>query len=160
MTVVLIDWGIPMPLSVAQLKRKLRQLKQLELTIHFGRQPVPKQPTLVWHVFFSTKAADLASVKYPLSRLLQMNHQELKAVFDEYFFRVYAQTYQDQGFTHADVYDSQLLALLELPPYAGIVEIKQRFRALAKRYHPDHGGDSEQFMELVELYERLTHESR
>src|SRR6266545_4370827 len=160
MTVVLIDWGIPMPLSVAQLKRKLRQLKQLELTIHFGRQPVPKQPTLVWHVFFSTKAADLASVKYPLSRLLQMNHQELKAVFDEYFFRVYAQTYQDQGFTHADVYDSQLLALLELPPYAAIVEIKQRFRALSKRYQHARGGDSEQLIDMVKHHGRLTHEGR
>jgi DnaJ domain len=148
-----------MPSSVAQLKRKLRQLKQLELTIRFERQPVPKQPTLVWNVFFSTKTVDPASVKYPLSRLLQMDHQELKAVFDEYFFRVYAQTYQDQGFRHADVYDPQLLALLELPPYAGIVEIKQRFRALAKRYHPDQGGNSAQFIELVELYERLTHES-
>ena len=147
-----------MPLSLAQLKRKLRQLKQLELTIRFGRQPLPKQPTLVWSVFFSTKAADPAAVKYPLSRLLQMDHQELKAVFDEYFFRVYTQTYQDQGFTHADVYDPQLLALLALPPYVGLAEIKQRFRALAKRYHPDQGGDSEQFIELVELYERLTHE--
>ena len=149
-----------MPLSLAQLKRKLRQLKQLELTIRFGRQPLPTQPTLVWSVFFSTKAADPASVKYPLSRLLQMDHQELKAVFDEYFFRVYTQTYQDQGFTQADVYDSQLLALLELPPYAGLAEIKQRFRALAKRYHPDQGGDSEQFIELVNLYERLIHERR
>jgi glycine cleavage system regulatory protein len=148
-----------MPLSVAQLKRKLRQLKQLELTIRFGRQPAPKQPALVWTVFFSTRADDPASVKYPLSRLLQMDHQELKAVFDEYFFRVYAQTDQDQGLMHADVYDPQLLALLELPAYAGIAEIKQRFRALAKRYHPDHGGTSAQFIELVALYERLTHES-
>jgi len=147
-----------MSLSVVQLKRKLRQLKRLELTIRFARQAAPEQPTLVWNVFFSTKATDPAAVQYPLPRLLQMDHQELKAVFDEYFFRVYYQTYQDQGLTQADVYDPQLLALLGLPAYAGIVEIKQRFRALAKRYHPDHGGDNEQFIELVELYERLTHE--
>ncbi len=147
-----------MPLSVAQLKRKLRQLKQLELTLRFGRQVAPGHPTLVWNVFFSTKATSSAAVKYPLSRLLEMNHDELKAVFDEYFFRVYYQNYQDQGLTHADVYDPQLLALLGLPPYAGLTEIKQRFRALAKQYHPDHGGDSEQFIELINIYERLISE--
>src|SRR6266487_1961080 len=149
-----------MPLSVAQLKRKLRQLKQLEITIRFGRQVAPGHPTLVWNVFFSTKANSSAAVKYPLPRLLEMNHDELKAVIDEFFFRVYYQNYQDQGLTHADVYDPQLLALLGLPPYAGSEELKKRFRELAKRYHPDHGGDSKQFMELLDIYERLTHEAR
>jgi len=147
-----------MPLSVVQLKRKLRQLKRLELTIRFGRQAAPQQPTLVWNVFFSTKASDSAEVKYPLRRLLQMDHQELKAVFEEYFFRIYYQTDRDQGLRQADVYDPELLALFGLPTYAGLGEIKQRFRALAKQYHPDQGGDSEQFIELVELYERLKHE--
>jgi DnaJ domain len=153
-----VGWDHSMPHSVAQLKRKLRQLKQLELTIRFGRHATPERPTLVWNVFFSTRATSPTSVKYPLSDLLQMDHHELKAVFDEYFFRVYYQNYQDQGLTHADVYDPQLLALLGLPPYAGIAELKKRFRELAKRYHPDHGGDSEQFIELVDIYERLTHE--
>ncbi len=147
-----------MPLSVVQLKRKLRQLKRLELTIRFARQSAPQQPTLVWNVFFSTKASDSAEVKYPLRRLLQMDHQELKAVFEEYFFRIYYQIDQDQGLRQADVYDPALLALFGLPTYAGIGEIKQRFRALAKQYHPDQGGDSEQFIELVELYEHLKHE--
>lgn len=147
-----------MPLSVVQLKRKLRQLKRLELTIRFGRQAAPQQPTLVWNVFFSTKASDSAEVKYPLRRLLQMDHQELKAVFEEYFFRIYYQIDQDQGLRQADVYDPALLALFGLPTYAGLGEIKQRFRALAKQYHPDQGGDSEQFIELVELYEHLKHE--
>src|SRR5262249_19188619 len=121
---------------------------------------VPEQPALVWNVFFSTKAIDPAAVKYPLRSLLEMEHQQLKAVFDEYFFGVYYQHYQEQGLTHADVYDPQLLALLGLPAHAGSVEIKQRFRTLAKQYHPDHGGDSEQFIKLVDLYERLTHENR
>jgi hypothetical protein len=145
-------------MSIAQLKRKLRQLKKLEITLRFGRQLVPEHPTLVWNIFFSTNSTDSTSVKYPLPRLLEMDHYELKAVFDEYFFRVYCQNYTEQGLASADVYDPQLLALLELPPYAGILEIKKRFRELAKQYHPDHGGDSEQFIELVELYERLTHE--
>lgn len=82
-----------MSLEVAQLKRKLRELKQLELTIRFGRQSAPEHPALVWDVFFSTKDHDPPPVKYPLARLLQMEHEELKAVIDEYFFRVYYQNY-------------------------------------------------------------------
>src|SRR5215813_12621992 len=113
----------PMPLTVPQLKRKLRQLKQLELTIRFGRPSAPAQSTLLWDVYFSTKAADPSSVKYPLSHLLPLEHQELKAVFDEFCFRLYSQIYQDQGRTHLDAYDPQVLALLGLPPYAGIDEI-------------------------------------
>jgi DnaJ domain len=148
-----------MPLEVAQLKRKLRELKQLELTIRFGRQRATEHPSLMWDVFFSTKEHDPPPVKYPLPRLLQMDRDELKAVIDEYFFRVYFQNYQDQGFTQADVYDPQLLALLGLPPFAGIAEIKQRFRVLAQQYHPDHGGDAEQFIELVSVYERLRGET-
>lgn len=144
-----------MDLSADQLKRKLRQLKKLELKIRFKGQPAPEQ-RLVWDAFFSTKARDDGSVKYPLQRLLQLDRQELRAVFEEYFYRVYFQNYQDHGLTHADVYDPQLLSLLGLPPYAGIEEIKHRFRELAKRYHPDHGGDSDKFIELVNIYERLT----
>lgn len=54
------------------------------------------------------------------------------------------------------MHDPQLLALMGLPPHAGLAEIKQRFRALAKRYHPDAGGDAEQFMALMKVYEQLT----
>ena len=153
------DGASSMPAEVAQLKRKLRELKRLELTIRFGGRDVPDHPALVWDVFFSTKDHDPPPVKYPLSRLLQMGHDELKAAIDEYFFRVYFQNYEDQGLTLADVYDPQLLALLGLPPYAGIAEIKQRFRALAQQYHPDHGGDAERFVELVNVYERLKGET-
>src|SRR5262249_18363433 len=91
--------AIAMPREGAQLKRKLRELKQLEqleLTTRFGRQGVSVHPALVWDVFFSTKDHDPPPVKYPLSRLLQMDHEELKAVIDEYFFRVYFQNYQEQ----------------------------------------------------------------
>ena len=142
--------------SVAQLKRKLRQLKKLEIKIRFGGQSLPSNQWLVWDVFFSTKNENDGFVKYPLSRLTQMDRQGLKQVFDEYFYRIYFQNYKEKGLTMADVYDSTLLSLLGLPPYAGIAEIKERFRELAKRYHPDHGGDSEKFIELVEIREKLT----
>jgi hypothetical protein len=151
-----------MPLTVSQLKRKLRQLRQVELTLRFGQHPPADQPQLVWDVFFSTKAADRdpPSVKYPLAYLLSLEHDQWKEVVDDYFIRVYSQMAPEQDLAHADVYDPQLLGLLGLPPSAGIAETRQRFRALAQRYHPDHGGESEQFVELVAIYERLRHESR
>ena len=144
--------------STAQLKRKLRQLKKLEVKIRFGDRPPPGNQRLIWSVFFSTKNEEDRSVKYPLSQLTQMDRQELKQVFDEYFYRIYFQNYKEKGLTVADAYDSTLLSLLGLPPYAGIEEIKARFRELAKKYHPDHGGDSEKFIELVEIREKLMDE--
>ncbi|MCP4543786.1 MAG: J domain-containing protein [Chloroflexi bacterium] len=146
--------------SVILLKRKLRQLKKIEIKIRFGGRPSSGNPRLIWNVFFSTKNEYDRSVKYPLSQLAQMDRQELKQVFDEYFYRIYFQNYREKGLTIADVYDSTLLSLLGLPPYAGIKEIKTRFRELAKRYHPDHGGDSEKFIELVEIREKLTNQQR
>jgi len=50
--------------------------------------------------------------------------------------------------------------ILELPPNAGIVDIKKSFRRLAMRYHPDKHGEDElasaQFMEVQEAYDVLT----
>ncbi len=148
-----------MPMTVPQLKRRLRQLKQLEITFRFSREPAPGHPPLVWDVFFSTRTHDQISVKYPLSRLIPMEHDEFKSVIDEYFSRVFSQITQDHDVTHADVHDRELLAQLGLPPSAGMADIIQRFRALAKQYHPDHGGDSEQFIELLAAYERLRRET-
>jgi len=141
--------------SVDQLKRKLRQLKKLEVSIRFKDRPTPQNRKLLWDVFFSTRAENDASVKHPLSRLLEMGRQELKEVFEEYFYRIYFQNYKENGLAMADVHDPQLLSLLGLPPYAGTQDIKKRFRELAKRYHPDHGGDSVKFVALVEIYEQL-----
>ncbi len=141
--------------SVDQLKRKLRQLKKLEISIRFKDRPMVEGCKLLWDVFFSTQVEKDISVKYPLSRLLGMGHQELKAVVEEYFYRIYFQNYKENGLAMADVHDPQLLSLLGLPPYAGTQDIKKRFRELAKRYHPDHGGDSAKFVALVEIYEQL-----
>ena len=140
--------------STEQLKRKLRQLKKLELRIRFKDQPITGAQKLVWDVFFSTKVND-SSIKYPLSQLLKLGREEFKAIVEEYFYRLYFQNFQENGLKVADVYDPQLLSLLGLPAYAGMAEIKARFRDLAKRYHPDHGGDSQKFIELMEIYERL-----
>ena len=145
-----------MPPSLDALKRKLRQLKRLEYAIRFKDHPAPDLPDLVWDVYFSTKRADAPDVKYSLARLSQMDPAALQKVFEEYSYRVYFQYFKENGLDAGDLYDPQLLALLDLPPYADLQDIRKRYRELAKRYHPDHGGDSEKFVELLSAYEKLT----
>ena len=141
--------------SLAQLKRTLRQLKKTERKLRFGDQPSMKGRKLVWDLFFSTKDGDQARVRYTLGELLQMDRTELKEVITEYFCYVYFQKYKECGIRIANLYDPELLSLLGLPPSSGIQEIKKRFRELAKKHHPDHGGDRAQFIELMDIYEKL-----
>ncbi len=49
----------------------------------------------------------------------------------------------------------QALAVLGLPPNATRQQIKRRYRALAKRYHPDRGGDQRQMQRIIAAYELL-----
>jgi DnaJ-class molecular chaperone len=47
------------------------------------------------------------------------------------------------------------LQKLDLPANATSSDIKKRFRQLAKQKHPDYGGNSAQFIELMEIYRKL-----
>jgi DnaJ-domain-containing protein 1 len=49
----------------------------------------------------------------------------------------------------------QALKVLELPPNATPLQIKRRYRALAKRHHPDRGGDPKQMQRIIAAYELL-----
>ncbi len=49
----------------------------------------------------------------------------------------------------------QALAVLGLPPNATRHQIKRRYRSLAKRYHPDRGGDQRQMQRIIAAYELL-----
>jgi len=142
--------------SVPELKRKLRQLKKLEIKIRFNESSLPHQPNLIWDLFFSTKTEHDSNVKYSLNHLLQMDQQSQKAVYEAYFYGVYFQYYKENGILSKDVYDPTLLSSLDLPPDTGAEDIKKKFRELAKKYHPDHGGDSDKFLELMDIYEKLT----
>ncbi|HEX4207467.1 MAG TPA: J domain-containing protein [Ktedonobacteraceae bacterium] len=53
----------------------------------------------------------------------------------------------------------QALAALGLPPHATPQQIKKRYRALAKRHHPDRGGDPQQMQRIIAAYEVLMKES-
>jgi hypothetical protein len=146
-----------MPYTKPLLKHKLRQLRKLEQKIRSNFQPVRSTCSLIWDVFFSTQPGE-RPVKYPLSKLVTMSEEQYRLVIEEYFLRVYYQTWKENGLAMGDMYDPQLLEMLELQPYAGFQDIKKRFRELAMRYHPDRGGDSEKFIELMGIYEQLTRE--
>jgi len=84
-----------------------------------------------------------------------MNKDEIKDVINEYFYNVYYRFYMENGITDVPLYDPEILAQMGLPINADSSEIKKRFRELAKKYHPDTGGDSVKFIELMENYRSL-----
>jgi DnaJ-domain-containing protein 1 len=49
----------------------------------------------------------------------------------------------------------QALKVLGLPPNATPLQIKRRYRTLAKRHHPDRGGDPKQMQRIIAAYELL-----
>lgn len=147
-------------MTIPQLKRKLRQLKQTECRIRFRTRPREDHQTLIWDAFFSTRSGDDDRVAYTLDRLASMDHDEIKKVYEAFFYRVYFQYFKEHGLSMADAYDPGLLSLLGLPPYATLQDIKRRYRELAQVHHPDHGGDHDAFIEVVDAYERLTDKGR
>jgi DnaJ-domain-containing protein 1 len=49
----------------------------------------------------------------------------------------------------------QALGVLGLPPNATRQQIKRRYRALAKKHHPDRGGDQQEMRRIIAAYELL-----
>ncbi|WMM23944.1 hypothetical protein RBU61_13555 [Tissierella sp. MB52-C2] len=76
-------------MEVGKLKRKLRQLKKVEDKIRFEYVGEGFSKKYVWDEYFSTKSIDDMTVKYPISKLLNFHKQELKEIFEEYFYSVY-----------------------------------------------------------------------
>lgn len=140
---------------LAELKRKLRKLKKLEAHIRFENLQESQYKQYIWNEYFSTKYENISSVKYNMKKLLEMDHKKLKEIFDEYFYHVYFQYYKENGLATKGMYDTSLLSSLGLPPDSSIETIKSKFRELAKKYHPDLGGDSSKFIELVNTYKKL-----
>ncbi|HLG75168.1 MAG TPA: J domain-containing protein, partial [Ktedonobacteraceae bacterium] len=54
----------------------------------------------------------------------------------------------------------QALAVLGLPLNATPQQIKHRYRALAKRHHPDRGGDQREMQRIIAAYEFLIKEQK
>ena len=49
----------------------------------------------------------------------------------------------------------EALEVLGLPPMVSLAEIKERYRQLSRRHHPDGGGDAQQMARINEAYEIL-----
>jgi len=49
----------------------------------------------------------------------------------------------------------QALSVLGLPSNATPQQIKRRYRTLAKKHHPDRGGDPQQMQRIIAAYELL-----
>ena len=140
--------------DIGDLKHKLRRLRRIERRIRFGGGGGTGVP-LIWDRFFSLSGADGERAKYTLGALAAMSREEFKNAIEEFFVSVYFELYRIDRTAPAKVYNPELLARLGVSPEAGEREIKKRFRELAKEYHPDTGGDPDDFIWLMEVYEKL-----
>lgn len=52
---------------------------------------------------------------------------------------------------------AKALEALQLPPFISKKDIKQQYRFLAKKYHPDSGGDAQKMEEINHAYSLLMH---
>jgi hypothetical protein len=148
-----------------EIKRKIRKLKKLEIKIRFSntnysdnKQDLfvkPKSADLVWDEFFDLHEEWTKKAKYPIRSLAEMNKDEFRDVVSEYFYYVYYKFYKENGITDISLYDPEILKQMGLPVDVDSSGIKKKFRELAKKYHPDTGGDSTKFIELMENYKRL-----
>ena len=84
-----------------------------------------------------------------------MTKDEFKDVISEYFYYVYFSCYKENELQDYSIIDTEILMQLGLPIYADDVEIKRKFREFAKTYHPDNGGDSSKFIEIMEKYKNF-----
>lgn len=151
---------------IDEIKRKLRSLKKLEIKIRFGgsfhavnfkgdSSGKPAKAALIWDDFFHIDGGNRGKAKYSLEDVALLNKAEYRNIIDEFFFRVYYKYYTENGMTGSHLYNPEILKWMGLPPDAGSEEIKKKFRELAKKYHPDTGGDEKQFIELMENYQKL-----
>lgn len=142
-------------MGIEGLKRKLRELKKAEKRIRFNYEPSSTSKRYVWDDYFSTKGINDLTVKYPLWKLIRLSEQELEEIFEEYFYIVYFQHCKKNGLNFVDVYDVNALSVFGLNPRASAEDIKKKFRELAKKYHPDRGGDNDKMIELIKAYNKL-----
>jgi hypothetical protein len=130
--------------------RKIRELKKREIEIRteYGQMP-KRQFALVWDTFFTEKGT------YSLETLSRMSAFDRKTVFEDFFFSVYIKHYKELGLPVSNLFDPSLLRMFGLPQGATKQDVKERFRILAQKYHPDKGGDIDVFRTYLEIYEKL-----
>ena len=144
-------------MDIAEVKKKLRKLKRLENTLRTSGQ-LKDCPVLVWDSFFAlsdNNGQTKKKTRYDLNQLCKLSREQLKAVIDEYWAYVYGELFQESKIQGRLFYDRDALIELGLPFDADETAVKKRFRELAKKHHPDTGGDAAKFIELMALYRKL-----
>lgn len=136
-----------------EIKHKLRKLKRLEIDQRFNGKEQPRF-FLIWDSFFDLHDVNISKAKYSLKMLALMNQDEYKNVVNEYLSFLYNEIYKDTCIQDKN-YDHKTLIRMNLPYDADEKEIKRRFHELAKIYHPDTGGDGDEFMKLMAEYKKL-----
>ena len=139
-------------MDIVRIKNKIRKLKKLEVEIRFGKDNYDNQP-LFWNEFFDLN--EERKVKYPLAYLLLIDNDEYRKIANEFLVFVYSDLFEHLDVHGGCCFDKAMLIKLSLPYDADIAAVKKRFRELAKQYHPDKGGDSQKFIELMEIYREL-----
>lgn len=142
-------------MDVDKLKQKLRELKKFENKIRFEHCSDTTSKKYVWDNYFSTKSINDPKVKYSIHKLLNLNKEELKEIFEEFFYSIYFSRYRDIGLNFDEIHDPNVLYYFGLTPGASVDDIKKKFRELAKKYHPDCGGNSDKMIELLDAYHKL-----
>lgn len=149
-----------MDMDIGELKHKLRSLKKMEDKIRFAHISDTTPKKYVWDDYFSTKSVNDLTIKYPICKLLNFDKQALKEVFEEYFYTVYFHMYKDMGLSFDEIQDPNIFSFFGLAPGASVDEIKKRFKELAKKYHPDHGGSNEKMIKLLDSYHKLVNREK
>lgn len=146
--------------SIDEIKRKLRKLKKLENKIRSENsinsneeQKIIKD--LVWDKFFNISGSLSSKGRYTLEDIYLKSKEEFRNIINEYFFNVYYEYYKENGIVNNNIYNPEILKWMGLSPDSGLDDIKKRFRELAKKYHPDTGGESDKFIKLIENYKKL-----
>ena len=147
-----------------ELKQKIRMLKKLELMFRYGfsKEYIDhhlttqqlEQLTLVWKEFFDLNNSGNSKAKYSYSALEKLDKEQMKQVFGEFWFMVCYRMYQENGLQTMDVQNPELLTYLGLPFDADQAAIRRRFRELCKTCHPDGGGDTKEFIELMKIKDK------
>jgi hypothetical protein len=113
---------------------------------------IPKK--LVWDEFFCLQD-NCKNVRYNMKDLMSLDRNELKKIIGQFYYAVFYRKFQETGMMDSSLYNPDILMKMGLPIDSDAVAIKKRFRELAKEYHPDAGGSSEQFVELLEQINSL-----
>lgn len=84
-----------------------------------------------------------------------MDEGALEMVERDFYAEMLYRYLHENGWSDRPPRDPALLGTLGLGPGAQEDEIKKRFREMAHRLHPDHGGSADEFRRALEAYRKL-----